>query len=287
MQSFKEWFADYSDNFVIIGGTACSLIMETESADFRPTKDVDIVLLVEALNPDFGRRLWDYVLEAGYDHRQASTGEPQFYRFRNPKSSRYPEMLELFSRHIDGLKLHDTALVTPIPVGEDISSLSAILLNDDYYHFLRDGVRKIDGLPILDEVHLIPFKAKAWLELTERRSNGGMVDSADIRKHKRDIYRLCDVLTPGFKMKLPSILEADLRRYIAAIQEPLPNLSTKDRKVEQNGIDKLAQLFGLPDSLLSWRNTLMSQLADAQIIVDERKEHRSNTTPPRDTNIDI
>jgi hypothetical protein len=51
MQSFKEWFADYSDNFVIIGGAACSLIMEAESADFRPTKDVDIVLLVEALNP--------------------------------------------------------------------------------------------------------------------------------------------------------------------------------------------------------------------------------------------
>jgi hypothetical protein len=68
---------------------------------------------------------------------------------------------------IDGLKLPETALVTPIPIGEDISSLSAILLNDDYYHFLRDGVRKIDGLPILDEVHLIPFKAKAWLELTE------------------------------------------------------------------------------------------------------------------------
>jgi hypothetical protein len=77
MQSFKEWFTDYSDHFVIIGGAACSLIMEAESTDFRLTKDVDIVLLVEALNPSFGRRLWDYVIEAGYEHRQASTGEPQ------------------------------------------------------------------------------------------------------------------------------------------------------------------------------------------------------------------
>jgi hypothetical protein len=287
MQSFKEWFADYSDNFVIIGGAACSLIMEAESVDFRLTKDVDIVLLVEALNPDFGRRLWDYVLEAGYEHRQASTGEPQFYRFRNPKSPRYPEMLELFSRHIDGLKLPETALTTPIPIGEDISSLSAILLNDDYYHFLRDGVRKIDGLPILDEVHLIPFKAKAWLELTERRDNGGRVDSADIRKHKRDIYRLCDVLTPGFKMKLPDIVETDLKRYISAVQEPLPNLSVKERKAEQNGLEKLSQLFSLPDSLLSWKRTLLGELAEAAQIAAEHKAASDKPTHTKDTNIDI
>jgi hypothetical protein len=147
MQSFKEWFADYSDNFIIIGGAACSLIMEAENADFRLTKDIDVVLLVEALNTGFGRRLWDYVLDAGYEHRQASTGEQQFYRFRNPKSPRYPEMIELFSRRVDGLILPEDAKITPIPIGEDISSLSAILLNEGYYNFLRDGVRKIDGLP--------------------------------------------------------------------------------------------------------------------------------------------
>jgi hypothetical protein len=53
---------DYSDNFVIIGGAAFSLIMEAESAIFRLTKDANIVLLIEALAPDFGRRLFGYVL---------------------------------------------------------------------------------------------------------------------------------------------------------------------------------------------------------------------------------
>ena len=247
MQSFKEWFADYSDNFIIIGGAACSLIMEAENVDFRLTKDIDVVLLVEALNTSFGRRLWDYVLEAGYEHRQASTGEPQFYRFRNPKSSRYPEMIELFSRRIDGLILPESASITPIPIGEDISSLSAILLNDAYYHFLRDGIRKMDGLPILDELHLIPFKAKAWLELTESRNKGNRVDSADIRKHRRDIYRLCDILAPGFKLKLPDTVELDLERYIAAADESLGNLSLKDRNAEQSRLEKLKELFGLYD----------------------------------------
>jgi hypothetical protein len=287
LQSFKERFADCSDNFVLIGGAACSLIMEAESADFRLTKDVDIVLLVESLNPNFGRRLWDYVLEAGYEHRQASTGEPQFYRFRNPKSPRYPEMIELFSRRIDWLKLPETALVTPIPIGKDISSLSAILLNNDYYHFLRDGVRKIDGLPIPDELHLIPFKAKAWLELAERRNNGGRVDSADIRKHKRDIYRLCDLLAPGFKLKLPDIVDADLKRYIVAVQETLANLSAKDRKAEQSSLEKLAQLFGVPDSFLNRKAARTGDLAEAQKLADEYKAAYGSLAPNKSKETEI
>jgi hypothetical protein len=256
MQSFKEWFADYSDNFVIIGGAACSLIMEAENTDFRLTKDVDVVLLVEALNKDFGKRLWDYVQAAGYEHRQASTGKPQFYRFNRPNSSRYPEMIELFSRHVDGLALPDGAKITPIPIGEDISSLSAILLNDDYYYFLRDGIRKVDGLPILDELHLIPFKAKAWLELTESRNKGGRVDSADIRKHRRDVYRLCDILPPGFKMRLPDAVSLDLERYIISVQEPHVSLPLKEAKAEQNRLEKLMQLYGLSDSILLWKSRL-------------------------------
>lgn len=41
---FRDWFADYSDQYVLIGGTAASLAMEAASLGFRPTKDLDIVL---------------------------------------------------------------------------------------------------------------------------------------------------------------------------------------------------------------------------------------------------
>jgi len=281
MQSFKEWFADYSDNFVIIGGAACSLIMEEENADFRPTKDVDVVLLVEALNPDFGKRVWDYVLEAGYEHRQANTGNPQFYRFIKPKSTGYPEMIELFSRHIDGLILPENARLTPIPIGEDISSLSAILLNDNYYHFLRDGVRKINGLPILDELHLIPFKAKAWLEMTTRRDKGDHVDMADIRKHKRDIYRLCDVLPTGFKLKLPNDVETDLRQYIINVQSTLVSLSSKDLKAERSRLEKLTEFFGIPGSVLAWTDTLENEVATAKKIAEEQRPAQNRAEPTK------
>jgi hypothetical protein len=250
MQSFKEWFSDFQENFVIIGGAACSLILNEEADEFRPTKDVDIVLLVEALNGEFGRQFWSYVLEAGYEHRQKSTDKPQFYRFYSPKTNAFPEMIELFSRHIDGLVLPVNAEITPMPIGEDISSLSAILLNDEYYNFLRDGVRRIDGFPVLDELHMIPFKAKAWLELTARRENGKSADSSDIRKHKRDVLRMADVIRTGFKITLPEAVKADMHRFITAVQETLPNAPPKERNTEQVLLKKIIEFFALPASLM-------------------------------------
>ena len=116
---------------------------------------------------------------------------------------------------------------------------------------MRDGVRKIDGLPILDELHLIPFKAKAWLELTERRNKGIRIDSADIRKHKRDIFRLCDVLAPDALYRLPGVIEKDLIRYITEVQATMSTFSLKDRKAEQERLEKLTQIFSIHESLFS------------------------------------
>jgi len=246
MQSFKNWFRGYEDHFVIIGGAACSLIMSEEEVEFRMTKDIDVVLLAEALSTEFGKRFWDYIIDAEYRHCRKSTGKPQFYRFFEPKSQDYPDMIELFSRHIDGLVLPDEAKITPIPISEDISSLSAILLNDEYYFFLRDGVRMIEGMPVLDELHMIPFKAKAWLELTDRKSKGGAVDSNDIRKHTRDIYRMTDILVKGFKFKLPVAVEHDLVVYIKAVMNMMENSPPKERKAEQRRLENIVEFFGLP-----------------------------------------
>ena len=73
-------------------------------------------------------------------------------------------MIELLSRRIDKITLPPDAVLTPIPIDDEISSLSAILLDDEYYEFLRTGVTVLEGIPVLSASHLIPFKAKAWLD---------------------------------------------------------------------------------------------------------------------------
>ena len=103
------------------------------------TKDIDLVLIIEALTPEFGKRFWEYISQAGYEHRNKSTGEPQFYRFSKPTSTSYPAMIELFSRKTDIIVLPQDAVLTPIPLDENISSLSAILLDENYYQFLKAG----------------------------------------------------------------------------------------------------------------------------------------------------
>ncbi|WP_195599772.1 hypothetical protein [Longibaculum muris] len=77
--------------------------------------------------------------------------------------------------------------IVPIHIDNSISSLSAILLNESYYNFLINGTGVIDGMSVLNAEHIIPFKAKAWLDLTERKANGEHVDSRDIKKHKNDV----------------------------------------------------------------------------------------------------
>lgn len=52
IERFQDWFRGYEDQYAIIGGTACDLLMEDEGLTFRDTKDIDLVLIIEAMTPD-------------------------------------------------------------------------------------------------------------------------------------------------------------------------------------------------------------------------------------------
>ena len=55
---------------------------------------------------------------------------------------------------------------------------------------------------------LIPLKAKAWLDLSERRELGENVDSKAVRKHRNDVVQLSQLLAPAKRVTLvPKIYE--------------------------------------------------------------------------------
>lgn len=218
IDSFKEWFKGNEEQYAIIGGTACDILMTEEGLDFRATKDIDLVLIIEALDADFGRKFWEYVKQAGYEHCNKSTGVPQFYRFSHPISNQYPAMIELFTRKLDVIQLLEDSVLTPLPMDEDISSLSAILLDDDYYNFLKQGKVTVDGVTVLDAAYLIPFKAKAWIDLTNRKASGEHVDSKNIKKHKNDVFRLTELIDPTLKIMAPLQVYADVQEFVQRMQ---------------------------------------------------------------------
>lgn len=100
-------------------------------------------MYVEALDTEFVVAFWQFIKEGGYQNQQRSTGKRLFYRFFSPLDSSFPVMLELFSRQPNDVLLRDGDILTPIPVDDETSSLSAILLDDDYYHFLHSGKREV------------------------------------------------------------------------------------------------------------------------------------------------
>ena len=86
---------------------------------------------------------------------------------------------------------------------QDIVSLSAILLDDAYFEALQAAKRQVDGVKIVDETLLIPFKARAVLDLTARSEKGANVHRKDIRKHRNDVFRLAQLLPEDARVSLP------------------------------------------------------------------------------------
>jgi hypothetical protein len=231
---------------VIIGGVACDILMSEEGQGFRATKDIDMVLLVESLTADFGRQFWAYVKEGGYQHKNKSSGEPQFYRFTNPAKTGYPVMIELFSRRVDSIELPAEAGLTPLPLDDDLSSLSAILMDDDYYAFLRAGRTVIDGVPILGTAHIIPFKAKAWLDLSARKAASEAVDSRHIRKHKNDVFRLGEILSSTIMVDTPTAIKADLIDFCAAMENEAVDINALGLSLDKNEVlDRIRHAYGI------------------------------------------
>ncbi len=245
LDRFRDQFRTHAGQYVLIGGAACDLIMEEAGLEFRATKDLDIVLSVEALDVSFVRAFWEFIRAGKYQVQQSAMGEKRYYRFLKPENNEYPFMLELFARKPDILDLAEGTHLTPIPVDEEISSLSAILMHDSYYTFLHSGKRTIDGIPIVGPEHLIPLKAQAWLDLNGRKKSGEAIDAKSIAKHKNDVFRLYRVLDPAFKTDIPKKIREDMDVFLDSMgSEPvnLKNLGIKDMGLDSI-LDELRRLY--------------------------------------------
>ena len=232
LDKFAAYFADYRDRYILIGGAATWLVLDDVGIDPRATQDLDIVLCLEALDAEFARAFWRFIEQGEYEIQEKSEGKKCFYRFKNPAQESFPKMLELFSRKPDMLNLGDESHLTPIPIDEEISSLSAILLDEGYYDFLHRHKKELAGASIVGEEGLVPLKARAWLDLTKRRADGERVDSKNIRKHRTDVLRLYQVLPPDLRIDLPDQIRNDLQEFIDAVAPEVDSQLLKNQGIK-------------------------------------------------------
>jgi hypothetical protein len=147
------------DSQRLLGGVACHEWLSTQGLAFRATKDMDTVLILEALDAAFVKRLWEFIEAGKYQGRFKSEDGRQLYRFAKPEDKQYPAMIEIFSRKPAGIDLAEGQHVVPIKLDENSASLSAILLNDDYYSLVREQHNEEKNLPFANPAALIPLKA--------------------------------------------------------------------------------------------------------------------------------
>ena len=246
IDKFREYFSDFTGRYVLIGGAACDIILNSANANFRATKDLDIVLIMEAIDKAFVERVINFVEIGGYQHVKRSSREEQYYRFQDPTDKSFPAMIELFSRKPEYLHSINTRLA-PIHISDDVISLSAILLNDEYYSLIRSGRIEVDRLSVLQTEYIILFKMKAWLDLSERKQNGESVDSKNIKKHKNDVLRLAAVIDPETRLSIDGQVKKDVLQYITeAENDPIDSKTLGLTGVNyQDLINRLKSCYGL------------------------------------------
>ncbi len=255
LNKFREAFAEYSENYVVIGGTACEIVMKDTVVRPRATHDIDMIVIVEKMTASFAERFWQFVREAGYHphKKKQEEGIPakyELYRFVGGKEG-YPVMIELLSRHSDVFGEPEGLTVEPIVMPGDNSSLSAILMDDDFYQFAILHSRVTEGIRHADSLALIALKAKAYLNLLADREKGKQVNSHDIKKHRSDVLKNA-FITAATQVEVPASILGCVKEFVSLIRSEWETLETPlsmslERDEEEVGdlLDQLEELFVL------------------------------------------
>ena len=236
MELFRDKLKGFEGCYTVIGGAACDILMSEADIDFRLTKDIDMILILEDKKAEFAKTFWEFIKEGEYKCGWKNSDEMHFYRFTEPKSG-YPVMIELFSRK-PGYHLDVEEGIVPIHIDDDTSSLSAILLNDDFYNFMLEGRKIVAGVSVLAVNYIIPFKMYAWLDLKRRKEAGEHVNERDYKKHKNDVFRLLQITNPDEKVSVSGLVRESVENFLGEIEkeqirvEQLGLMITKEEAME-------------------------------------------------------
>lgn len=242
LEKFRDCFEGYEDCYTIIGGTACDILMSETEFDFRATKDIDMIILLEDRYQEFAQIFWNFIAEGGYRCGWKQSSKSHFYRFTDPKSG-YPVQIELFSRKPD-YHLEISNEIIPVYISDDVSSLSAIMLDDDFYKFMMDGRKIMNGVSVLSAEYIIPFKMYAWLNLIEQKSSGIHVNSRDLRKHKYDVFRLLQIVSDEAKVEATGLVRKTIVQFLELIENEILDFKATGIEFDRTqGLSLLKEIY--------------------------------------------
>ena len=158
-------------------------------------------------------------------------------------------MIELLSRHPDTLGAPKGLVIEPLPLDAEASSLSAIIMGDDYYHFTVAHSILTDGIRHASPEALIALKTRAYLNLMQDKAAGRHVNSKDIKKHRSDVLKNVAIMEDA-PVTASDAIVACVRSFVASVRsewetlaEPLAKSLGQDVAFVEGLLEVLDGLF--------------------------------------------
>lgn len=224
LEVFRQYLAGQEEKFVIVGGTAIQLVrgqyLEDGSNAFsgepRVTKDIDILVVIDKLDQDFINAIQKLIVDGEYQCEKKKETN-YYYRFVQKNNLSFPGKIELLTR--DPFPENDKFKYASLTGGFK-GSLSAIVLDSEYYAFAKDHTEKINGLYSLPEIGLIVLKVSASLNrLEEYQKKSEQAKDRDYfyldyQKHLQDVFLLVGELKPEVKADVSEKIKNRLTEFI-------------------------------------------------------------------------
>jgi len=217
LSHFEEHFREFKDQYVIVGGFATLMLLDRELPNHgKATHDIDLVLLTTS-SIEMADRIKIYIKEGGYTIQKGQQDRYQYYRFVEPQVEGYAKEIELFAAEEYGIELDEGQRIIPIDPEEGLYSLSAIMLDTEYFDMIKHNIEEIDGIPYSNTLATMLLKMSAVYDLYHRSDDKW-------KKHRRDILKLALLLTGEEQVILIGRMIADVDFFKLELEKLTPKM---------------------------------------------------------------
>jgi len=233
LSHFEAHFRELKDQYVIVGGFATLMLLERELPNHgKATHDIDLVLLT-SISAEMAAKIKTYIKEGGYTIQKGQEDRYQYYRFVDPQVEGYAKEIELFAAEAYGIELDEEQRIIPIDPEEGLYSLSAIMLDHEYFEMIKNNIEEIDGIPYSNTLATMLLKMSAVYDLYHRGDDKW-------KKHRRDILKLTLLLTGEEQLVLTGRMIADVEFFKAQAEALTPKMIKqivgKDVSVDKDAV---------------------------------------------------
>lgn len=211
LNHFQDYCKDLQEDYVVVGGFATIMLLDDElEGHGKATYDIDLVLLTTS-STKITNRIKEYITEGEYTIQKGDKDQYHYYRFVNPQKDNFAKEIELFASNENGIELNENQRIIPIDPEEGLYSLSAIMLDPEYFQMIKDNINKTLRAPCTNTQATIMLKMSAFYDLKERGDKKW-------KKHRRDILKLAMILTGEERIELVGRMKKDFNFFIAHIE---------------------------------------------------------------------